>query len=101
MITPQRFRHLMWHTFAATKGGPKRIKIIKLLRQRPYNSHQLSRELNVDYRTILHHVKILVDNQFVISDEKRYGEVYFLTEMFEHEIATFEEIVKKLGNNNK
>jgi predicted transcriptional regulator len=91
----------MWHIFAATKGGTKRIKIIELLRRRPYNSHQLSRELGVDYRTILHHMKILVDNQIVMSDEKKYGEMFFLTEIFVNEIGTFEEIMNKLGNNNK
>lgn len=101
MIIPNHFRHLMWHIFAATKGGQNRIRIIELLRNRPYNSHQLSKELRVDYRTILHHIKVLVDNQFITSDEKRYGEMYFLTERLESEFSVFEEIVNKLGNTNK
>lgn len=101
MITPQHFRHLMWHTFAATKGGENRIRMIELLRERPYNAHQLSKELKVDYRTILHHVKILVDNQFITCEEKRYGEMYFLTQLFESEAATFEEILNKLRKSNK
>ncbi|MFH1445223.1 MAG: winged helix-turn-helix domain-containing protein [Nanoarchaeota archaeon] len=96
MITPQRLRHLMWYTFAGTKGGLNRIKIIELLRQRPFNSHQLSKELGLDYRTIIHHIKILVDNEFIACDSKKYGEVYFLTDIFQSEISTFEEILKKM-----
>jgi len=101
MITPQHLRHLMWHIFAATKGGQKRIMMIDLLRRRPYNAHQLCKELGVDYRTILHHIKVLVDNQFIACDEKRYGEMYFITELLESQMEDFDDIVKKLGNKNK
>ena len=101
MITPQRFRHLMWHLFAATRGGQKRIMIVQLLRKRPYNAHQLCREIRVDYRTILHHIKVLVDNQVITCEEKRYGEMYFLTEFFESQMGEFDDIVNRLGNKNK
>jgi len=101
MIMPQRFRHLMWYVFAGTKGGLTRIKIIKLLKERPYNSHQLCKEMKVDYRTILHHIKVLVDNEFIACEGKKYGEVFFLTEMFESEIKTYDEILNKLGQSNK
>lgn len=101
MINPQRFRHLIWHIFAATRGGRKRIMIVMLLREKPYNAHQLCKELKVDYRTILHHIKVMVDNQIISCEEKRYGEMYFLTEIFESQITEFDDIVKKLGNNNK
>ena len=101
MIIPQHFRHLMWHTFAATRGGEKRIQMVDLLRERPYNAHQLCKELGVDYRTVLHHIKVLLDNQFITCDEKRYGEMYFLTEVFESQMGEFDDIVKRLGNKNK
>ena len=91
----------MWYVFAGSKGGKKRISIIELLRERPFNAYQLSKELTVDYRTILHHVKILVDNQFIQVEGKKYGEMYFITELFQSEIKTYEDIVKKLGDKNK
>lgn len=101
MITPDRLRHLMWYAFAGTKGGNTRIKMIKHLKERPYNAHQLSKALGVDYRTILHHVKILLENQFIHMEGKKYGEMYFITDLFKTELKTFEEIVKKLGDSNK
>ena len=101
MITQQHFRHLMWHIFAATKGGENRIRIIELLKERPYNAHQMCKEMGVDYRTILHHIKILIDNQIIDSEAKRYGEMYFLTELFDSESGTFDEILNKLRKRNK
>jgi predicted transcriptional regulator len=101
MILPRQIRHLMWYVFAGTKGGATRIRIIELLQKRPYNAHQISKETGLDYRTILHHIKILLENQFILCEGKKYGEVFFLTEIFESEIETFNEILKKLGRNNK
>lgn len=86
----------MWYIFVGTKGGTTRLKIVELLKQRPYNMHQLSKQLDVDYRTILHHIKILVDNNIIYSEGKTYGEIYFFTELFESEKATLEEIKKRL-----
>ena len=91
----------MWYAFAGTKGGFTRIRIMELLRKRPYNANQLSRELGVDYRTVTHHIKTLVENNFIVCEGKKYGEVYFPTEMFQSEVQTFEEILNKLGNTNK
>jgi predicted transcriptional regulator len=96
MITSRQFRHIMWYTFIGTKGGHARINIVKILREKPHNAHQLSKKLKVDYRTILHHLKILRENQFVSPQGKKYGELYFLTELFENEIKTFDEIMEKL-----
>jgi predicted transcriptional regulator len=101
MMKESHFRHLMWYVFAGTRGGAMRIKMIELLRGRPYNAHQLCTELSVDYRTILHHIKILVDNEFIVFEGKKYGGVFFMTEMFEAQLPTFQEILNKIGTTNK
>ncbi len=101
MLDPAHMRRLMWYMFAGTKGGAMRIRIIEKLRSRPYNMHQLSKELKVDYRTIVHHMKLLLENGAVEVEGKRYGEMFFLTKLFESEMATFEEIANKLGTTNK
>ena len=101
MIDAKHFRNLMWYVFAGTRGGQSRINIIRLLQERPYNAHQLCKKLSVDYRTILHHIKVLVDNEFITYEGKKYGEVFFLSDVFESEITNFNEIVNKLGQSNK
>ncbi|HLC68712.1 MAG TPA: winged helix-turn-helix domain-containing protein [Candidatus Bilamarchaeaceae archaeon] len=68
---------LFWYLFGATKGGPNRLRIVYTLLKRPANPHQLAKKLHLDYKTIQHHLEILVENDIVIVDrEKKYGELY-------------------------
>ncbi len=79
-----------------TKGGINRGKIIKLLKQRPYNRNQIANKLNLNYRTITHHLDILEDMNVVNSEGNEYGKLYFLSEEMENEYEEFEEILEQI-----
>ena len=87
---------VLWYVFATTRGGPTRIRIVELLLRRPYNMHQLSKELKMDYKTVQHHIKILEENSIIITEEKKYGSIYFPSPMFEEEKGAFKEISKSM-----
>ena len=88
----------LWHMLAGTRGGVTRIEIIELLRKRPYNTNQLHEELKLDYKTIQHHLKILIDESIITSSDKnKYGNMYFLSPLFEENIRLFDEILEKIG----
>ena len=90
-------RKLLWWLIAGSAGGPNRAKIIMALHQRPYNANQLSEVLNLNYKTIRHHIKVLEENNVITSQGKRkYGEMYFLTDKMEENFDTFKEIWKEL-----
>jgi DNA-binding transcriptional ArsR family regulator len=59
------FRSLMWYLLVGTRGGPNRQRILEELRRSPANAHQLSSTLNLDYRTVRHHLKLLEENAVV------------------------------------
>jgi DNA-binding transcriptional ArsR family regulator len=91
-------RRVLWYVLAGTRGGLMRIKIIEKIKDRPYNANQLKESLNVDYKTIQHHLRVLVENRILTtSEEKKYGSVYFLSPMVEKNVHIIEEISKKLG----
>ncbi len=90
------FRRILWYVFATTRGGSTRIKVVELLLERPFNMHQISKELGMDYKTIQHHIRILVENKIIIPEEKKYGTIYFPSGMFEEVKDIFEEIKKKM-----
>lgn len=93
-------RKLLWWLIAGSTGGPNRAKIIMALRQRPYNANQLSEELNLNYKTVRHHIKVLKENNVITSTGKnKYGEMYFLTDKMEENYDTFQEIWKELKIN--
>jgi DNA-binding transcriptional ArsR family regulator len=87
---------ILWYVFATTRGGPTRVRIVQMLLSRPFNMHQLSKELKMDYKTVQHHIKILEENRIIIAEEKKYGTIYFPSPVFEDSKGVFEDIRKKM-----
>jgi PAS domain S-box-containing protein len=84
------------------KGGENRIQIINLLKERPYNLNQMSEILKLNYRTVKHHIEMLLKNDLINSSHTgSYGEVYFLTPQMEGNIDVLDEIIKQLYSSNK
>ena len=92
-------KRLLWYLIAGTKGGYNRARIIKTLQERPYNANQLAEKLNLDYKTVRHHIKVLEDNKVIISSGDKYGAVYFLSKDFENNLDEFENIWKNIKDN--
>jgi DNA-binding transcriptional ArsR family regulator len=61
MLNPS-FRSLMWYLLCGTRGGPNRLRILERLERSPANAHQLSEYLDLDYRTVRHHLRLLERN---------------------------------------
>ena len=43
---------LLFYLFTSTRGGFTRLRIIMLLLERSYNTHQLALELQLDYKAV-------------------------------------------------
>jgi predicted ArsR family transcriptional regulator len=43
-----------------TRGGKTRALILRHLAEKSYNANQLATTLNLDYKTIRHHLEVLV-----------------------------------------
>ncbi|HLE55079.1 MAG TPA: winged helix-turn-helix domain-containing protein [Thermoplasmata archaeon] len=92
----QALRQLLWYLIAGTRGGANRARILEALRERPYNAHQLSELLGLDYRTIRHHLDLLQRNGLLskpVGDA--YASPYFLSPIFEANFQVFEEIRRR------
>jgi len=94
-------KRMLWWLIAGTKGGVNRARIINMLNERPYNANQLSEVVNLDYKTVRHHLKVLSENNIIVSSGSGYGEMYFLTSIMEKNYALFEEIWEKINNKFK
>jgi hypothetical protein len=52
----------------------------------------------VDYKTVVHHLKVLSENGLAITDNKEsYGATYFLSPLMEKNYETLKEILGKIG----
>ena len=94
-------KYILGWLIAGTRGGLTRTKIIKNLRETPQNANQLANSIEMDYRTIRHHLKLLEKNRIIISSGEGYGKTYFLSIDMNENYAIFEEILNKLWKKQK
>ena len=72
------------------------MRIIMLLLEKPFNTHQLSQELDLDYKAVQHHMKVLEKNNMVSKVGEKYGAVYHLSNFLEINISALDEAIDKL-----
>ena len=89
-------RKLLLYLFTSTRGGFTRLRIIMHLLDQPYNTHQLSKELDLDYKAIQHHMKVLEKNNMVSKIGEKYGAIFHLSTCLERNISTLDEAIEKL-----
>lgn len=89
-------RKLLFYLFTSTRGGFTRLRIIMLLLERPLNTHQLSQELDLDYKAVQHHMKVLEKNNMISKIGDKYGAIYHLSNFLEFNIRALDEAIDKL-----
>ena len=94
-------KYLLGWLIAGSRGGLTRAKIIGILHEQPQNANQLAASVEMDYRTIRHHLKVLEKNRLITSAGDGYGNTYFLSTDLEENYILFEEIVNKLWKKQK
>ena len=89
-------RKLLFYLFTSTRGGFTRLRIIMMLLEKPLNTHQLSQELNLDYKAVQHHMKVLEKNNMVTKIGEKYGAIYHLSNFLEVNIRSLDGAIDKL-----
>ncbi len=89
-------RKLLLYLFTSTRGGFTRLRIIICLLEQPYNTHQLSKKLDLDYKAVQHHMKVLEKNNMVSKIGERYGVIFHLSNFLEINIGALDEAIDKL-----
>lgn len=70
---------LLWYLIGGTRGGATRALILKQLVDKPHNANQIAEALNIDYKTVRHHLGVLVKNGIVTKGSNGYTTIYFLS----------------------
>lgn len=90
-------KRVLWHLLGGTRGGPLRLRILQALVDRPYNTNQLAVLLDADYKTIQHHLRVLVENRILEPRGQGYGATYFPSPDLEDSLSEFQAIVARLS----
>lgn len=92
-----RFKRVLWYLIASSRGGADRAKIIDFINSRPANANQIASELRLDYKTVLHHLKVLTENGIIVTENREsYGATYFLTPLMEKNYTSFRDILSRI-----
>ncbi len=88
---------LLWWLLAGSRGGVNRARIILTLHYMPSNANQLAENLDLDYKTIRHHLDILVKHEAIVPQGDGYGTVYFVSDDIEANFNDFRQIWVRIG----
>ena len=84
----------LWYVLSGTRGGANRARILRALDERPRNANQLAEDLELDYKTVRHHLDVLEENNVVTDSGDDYGAVYLPTDRVRNYWDTVEQIME-------
>ena len=93
-------RQLLWWLIGGSRGGRNRLRIVRTPEERPMNTNQLSNELDLNYKTVQHHLEVLEENNIVTTQGDDYGKLYFLTDRMTNNLDILEEVVEQTDFDN-
>ncbi|UWM56557.1 winged helix-turn-helix domain-containing protein [Salinirubellus salinus] len=88
-------RRVLWWLIGGSRGGRNRLRIVRTLDETPMNTHQLSEALDLDYKTVQHHLELLAENGVLMTMGDGYGKTYFLTDAMESNRDVLDEVARK------
>lgn len=88
-------RKVLWWLIGGSRGGHNRVRVIRVLNEKPMNANQLANRLELDYKTVRHHLDKLAENDVVTSMGDGYGETYFLTDEMKRNLDVLDEITAR------
>ena len=94
--TDRGTRKLLFYLFTSTRGGFPSLRLLMMLLEKPFNTHQLSKELDLDYKAVQHHMKVLEKNNMISKIGDKYGAVYHLSNFLEININALNDAIDKL-----
>lgn len=88
----------------ARDGGKTTIRIIDTILHKPHNKHQISKTLNIDYKTVTYHLELMQKYDYVT--EEKFGKKFYFhpsDKLFKNleEYNLIKELLKKEEKNEK
>ena len=93
----QQMRKVLWWLIGGARGGKNRLRIIRALQDHPMNANQLAETLDLDYKTVRHHLSLLEENAVLETMGEGYGQTYFLTDRMADNLDVLAEVGEQAG----
>ena len=87
----------LWYVLAGTSGGTNRVRVIRLLDERPRNAGRVAEAFDLDYKTVRRHLGVLTEYGIVERAEEDHGAHYRLTEEAIEYRGTLDAVLETVG----
>ena len=88
----------LYYLLKGRLGGKTTINIIDMILKKPHNRNQLSKKLNVDYKTVTYHLKIICKYKYITKDQFENSYYYRPSEKLLKNLAEYNQIKKLVEN---
>ena len=89
---------LFTSVFTGMSGRYTRLRIICSITEIPMNTLELSKKLELDYKTIKHNIGVLEKNNLIIRQGAGYGDVFFPSDLISMNLPTLYKVIRKVEN---
>ncbi len=89
---------LLSSVFTGMSGRYTRMRIICALTDEPMNARELSKKLELDYKTIQHNIKVLESNSLIDREGEGYGDIFFPSDLITSNLPTLYKVIRKVEN---
>ena len=79
-------RKLLCYLIQGSRGGKTRALILRKLTEKSYNANQLAKAMNMDYKTIRHHLDVLAKKGMITRGQNEYIGLYFISKNIESDL---------------
>ncbi|QCJ47883.1 MULTISPECIES: winged helix-turn-helix domain-containing protein [Haloprofundus] len=86
---------VLWYVLTSTRGGDNRLRLLVAADDEPRNANQFAADLHLDYKTVRHHLDVLVENDILEPVSEGYGARYRPTDKVRHHWETVEKILEE------
>jgi DNA-binding transcriptional ArsR family regulator len=100
-VLSSAIRRIIWWVFTGSRGGVNRARLVVAVKEQPMNANQIAGNLGMDYKTVRHHLNVLVKNRMLIPVGEGYGAMYFIAPELEQNYDEFIRIWEKMRQQYK
>ena len=92
----KHMKELFTSVFTGMGGRYTRLRIICTITEIPMNTLELSKKLELDYKTIKHNIGVLEKNNLIVRQGDGYGDMFFPSDLISTNLSTLYKVIRKV-----